>query len=400
LQVYRWTARNREGRRYAGEFRADNEMQVAAFVRSNYGYVTGIKPVVSGWRFARWLRSRKRVTDFQRAQFFHRLDVLLVSGIPILRAMGMMQEKMGSSLVTVCRKLCSDLRQGKSLAESMKRQQEVFPEMAVAIVDAGEMSGNMHVALDSLASHYGEQDELRKYIRNACVYPVFLLVFTSGTMLFFIIRVIPMFLEMYASFSAETTLLLKVLGGGRDLVLNHYPFILVSMIILMEFFWYYKHILSGWLKKFPPIKKIRGQYLEVRFLKLLALMLQSGIPLPQAILAAARALEDAELQKQAGFFAGAVIRGISLTEAASMSRKLFSDLALEFASVGESSGRLPEMLLEAVVILKQDLLTLIHDTKALMEPVLLIVIAGLVLAMVVSVLSPMFSLVTQLPEYG
>ena len=83
-----------------------------------------------------------------------------------------------------------------------------------------------------------------------------------------------------------------------------------------------------------------------------------------------------------------------------MSRKLFSDLALEFVSIGESSGRLPEMLLEAVAILKQDLLTLIHDTKALIEPVLLIVIAGVVLAMVGSVLSPMFSLVTQLPDYS
>ena len=400
MQVYRWTARNREGRRYAGEYRAEDELQVAAFVRSNYGYVTGIKPVTSGWNWSRWLRRKEKVTNFERAQFFHRLDVLLVSGIPIMRAMGMMQDKLGCKWVKICRKLSSDLRQGKSLAEAMKRQQKVFPEMAVAIVGAGELSGDMHTALDSLASHYQELQELKKYVRNACVYPLFLLAFTLSTLLFFIIRIIPMFLDMYASFSAETTLLIKILGGGRELLLKHYLLIVVSLTILMEVIWYYRHKLSGGLKQIPLLRTVRDKYLEVRFLKLLALMLRSGIPLPQAILAAARALEDAELQKQADFFAGAVIRGISLTEAASMSRKLFSDLALEFVSIGESSGRLPEMLLEAVAILKQDLLTLIHDTKALIEPVLLIVIAGAVLAMVGSVLSPMFSLVTQLPDYS
>ena len=144
---------------------------------------------------------------------------------------------------------------------------------------------------------------------------------------------------------------------------------------------------------------MRRSFLEIRFTRLLALMLYSGIAFPQAILRASVTLTDTTMKNNAKYFSENVLRGVGITEAAVQSGNLFSQTGLEFLSIGESSGNLPEMLTEYAEIQEQELFARLRDLKVVLEPVLIVVIATMVFIVMAVMLSPLFDLMTQIPNY-
>jgi len=153
------------------------------------------------------------------------------------------------------------------------------------------------------------------------------------------------------------------------------------------------------LMRFPGIRRIRHSFLEIRFTRLMALMLHSGISFPEAILRASVTLTDASMKNNAKKFSDNVLRGVGITEAAMQSGDLFSQTGLEFLSIGESSGNLPDMLDEFAKIQEQELFTHLRDIKAILEPALVVIIATMIFAVMAVMLSPLFDLMTRMPEY-
>ena len=145
---------------------------------------------------------------------------------------------------------------------------------------------------------------------------------------------------------------------------------------------------------------MRHSFLEIRFTRLLALMVFSGIAFPEAILRASVTLTDASMKNNAKKFSENVLRGVGITEAAMQSGNLFSQMGLEFLSIGESSGNLPDMLTEFADIQEQELFARLRDLKSVLEPALVVVIAVMVFAVMAVMLSPLFDLMTRMPDYN
>ena len=149
--------------------------------------------------------------------------------------------------------------------------------------------------------------------------------------------------------------------------------------------------------KIPFFKAQKELYLEIRFNKVLALLLHGGIPLPQAAQIAGSALGDAGLCCRAEVFAADVLRGVNPAEAAL--KALFGSLSAEFIGVGAETGRLPEMLMRAAEILQHRFDDTLKNLKTVLEPLLLTVAAGVVSAVILAVAAPMFSLSGALPGF-
>ena len=375
-------------------------MEVAAFVRTNFGYVTGIQLIRPGFSWCKLLKINRRVRNRDRALFFKHLHILLRSGIPLLTALGLLQDKLGREMARVSQVLCVELSKGESFAAALRKEKKIFPQVAVAAVEAGELSGNLTEVLASLQQYFAKQDKLWRFLVNACLYPAILLLFSAVIVVFFIVKVLPLFITMYATFNVEQTLILKSVFALREFVVQHY--FNVALLVAGSLGWIWKKragltVLFTWI---PWYARLRRLYLEIRFSKLLALLLKSGIPLPEAITTASSTLCDAELQKRCRIFAGSVVRGISLEQAAALAGRLFSATGLAFLKVGENSGTLPEMLAESAAIQEQEFVGEIQNLKTLLEPVLIIVVAGVILLLVMSMIGPLFSLMNQLPEYS
>lgn len=384
---------------YNGEYYAESEEQVIDFIRRNYGYVTNIERVKDGRLVRRWFEPRLQFSGKERANFYKQLATLLDAGIPIVKGIEMITGRLGKKYKPVCKRLTLSLQSGHPLSYAMSLQSEVFPEMNISVIEAGEASGQISRVLLSLSDFYKQKDKLIKLVRNVCIYPGFLLCLAVLTFLFFSVKLVPSFAELYHSLGVKETPLLQILLSISDLLQNHAAAIFCVFMAGCRLLLLQRSKVLTLLMYLPGIGSLRHSFLEISFTRLLALMLDSGIAFPEAVLRASVTLTDASMKNNAKKFSENVLRGIGIAEAAMQSGNLFSQTGLEFLSIGESSGDLPDMLTEFAEIQEQELFTRLRDVKAVLEPVLVVLIAMMIFTVMAVMLSPLFDLMTRIPEY-
>ena len=178
MRLFRWQARSSGGKAYNGECYAENEKQVIDFVHRNYGYVINIEMVKNKKPFHRLFKPRLQFSNRERANFYKQLSTLLDAGIPIVKGIEMVAERLSEKYKPICTRLNLSLQSGRPLSYAMSLQPESFSEMNVSVVEAGEVSGQISQVLLSLSEFYKQQDKLAKLVRNVCIYPGFLLTLT------------------------------------------------------------------------------------------------------------------------------------------------------------------------------------------------------------------------------
>ena len=386
MRQFRWRARSAAGKNCSGEIFADSEQEVADFVRANYGYVIGIEKVKrSSWKDPAFFAG-KTIKHKERAKFFQQLYTLLEAGISIAQALDMMSSG-------------PNLKKGLPLSGAMQKQTRAFPPQSVAVVEAGELGGELNAVLKALAAYYRRQDKLCKYVRGILAYPAFLIVVSCVTIVFFSVELLPMFTTLYASLGVPETRLLRNLLFLKRLIGQHFLALAAVLIVSGKVLYQKRKELVSLVFRLPGIHGLRRSYLEVRFVKMLALLLRSGIALPEAIRLAVRTVEDGEMRLQADRFADGILHGLGIAASATQAGNLFSQVTLEFLRIGENSGNLSQMLSEAAEIREQELMQRIRELKTILEPLLVMIIATVVFAAIAVMVSPLFSVMTQMPAY-
>ena len=382
VQQYRWKAVNGAGQSFSGVCSAASEGEAAAFVRSNYGYLTFLQreKAKTTFTFGKW-QTKCRLTDEDRAVFFSQLALMLNSGLPVLKALSVLEERLPQKTARLCRELQDGLQNGESLAGCVNNSRAAWGSLAAAVIAAGEAGGILCEMLDELAQYYQLQAQMKRFIKNISLYPLFLLTASLAVALVFIVKVLPLFADLYASMNAAVPPYLNLLFALQGALADNLPAFLLALFAV------------------PFLKTQKQLYLEIRFCKVLALLLHGGIPLPQAAQIAGEALGDAELRQQAENFAADVLRGLSPVEAALNARPLFGSLSTEFIGVGAETGKLPELLARAAELLQIRFDDTLKKLKVVLEPLLLLFVAAFVSAIILAVAAPMFSLSGALPEY-
>ncbi|MBO5606048.1 MAG: type II secretion system F family protein [Acidaminococcaceae bacterium] len=398
LRLYQWHAISSSGKKYNGEYVAENEKEVIDFVHRNYGYVTEVEAVREKKSLFRWFWPQLNFTDRERANFFKQLSALLEAGIPVAKAMGMVTSGLSEKFRPVCRQISANLQCGRSLSYAMSLQPEMFSRMDVSLIEAGEASGQLIYVLQSLSDYYNRQDKILKLARNACIYPAFLLILAFLTVTFFGLKLIPAFAELYQSLGIEETTLLKVMLSFSKILQDHTValscvILVIAKALILRREWIFTRIV-----RLPVIRVMHHSVMEIRFVRLMALMLQSGIAFPEAILRSSVTLTDDSMRDKAKTFSDNVLRGVAISDAAVMAGNLFSKTGLEFLNIGEKSGKLPYMLSEYAALSEQELFTRLRDLKTVMEPALVSIVAAIIFAVMAIMLSPLFTLMAQMPE--
>ena len=274
----------------------------------------------------------------------------------------------------------------------------MFSRMDVSLIEAGEASGQLIHVLQSLSDYYNRQDKILKLARNACIYPAFLLILAFLTVTFFGLKLIPAFAELYQSLGIEETTLLKVMLSFSKILQDHTValscvILVIAKALILRREWIFTRIV-----RLPVIRVMHHSVMEIRFVRLMALMLQSGIAFPEAILRSSVTLTDDSMRDKAKTFSDNVLRGVAISDAAVMAGNLFSKTGLEFLNIGEKSGKLPYMLSEYAALSEQELFTRLRDLKTVMEPALVSIVAAIIFAVMAIMLSPLFTLMAQMPE--
>ena len=384
MQLYRWRARSMAGKLYQGSYLADSKQEVAAFLHENYDYITGIEEVQSFTIKISRLFNSGKVNDKERSRFFQQLAAMIGSGIPLCRALELLKTRCPVSLTNVC---------------CLKKHVHIFRPVTVSVIEAGEQGGILQEMLSELAVYFGQKEEINRFLKNICLYPCLVLSLAIVTGCLFVVKLLPLFADLYQSFDLVPTLPLQVMMFVREIAVKYWQAAASLSLFILYYLWQRRYSLLKWCFCLPLIAGYRQTFLEIRFCKILSLLLNSGISLPVSIKTAAAGSADKKMTAKAMLFSEAIVRGSDITKAAALASPLFSSLTIEFLIVGESSGALATMLKEAALLLEQDFTASLKNFKVLLEPVLLIIISLVIGAMIFTVASPLLTFLTEIPEY-
>lgn len=339
----------------------------------------------------------KSFTAQQRIMFFRQLAVVLQSGLPLLQAVGLLRGRLDNRLAIVCYHLQQLLTRGSTLAEAMAQEPAFFPQLAVKLVAAGEVSGQLGAVLEQLAAYYEEQEALRRFIVKAAIYPLLLLAAAACVLLFFLLYVLPVLADVYAGMNAAPQGALAQLLQAR-LWLGQYP--LTALALAAGFVMLLALACRRWLRWLWGSRwsgNLHGLIYEVRFCKLLALLLDSGLNITQAVAAVADTMADNHYRGQLLLLNGRLQRGLDLSTALTGAAGLFSPLTQALLDVGAATGYLPRMLREAARIGEDDLRIKLAKIKEVLAPMLLLAAALVIAAVVCAVVGPLLEMLSALP---
>ncbi|WP_300176764.1 type II secretion system F family protein [uncultured Aliivibrio sp.] len=402
MAIYKYSGRNSQGKPISGTIEAATEEAVAGQLMND-----GIIPISirTGGQFKGSANSVDWQAWFQPpiplevlVIYCRQMYSLTKAGVPILRAMnGLSQNSNNKILKHALEEVTADLTNGRSLSVAMKQHPRVFSSLFVSMIHVGENTGRLDQALFQLANYYEQEMETRKRIKSAMRYPIFVLTFIFLAMLVLNVKVIPQFTSMFSRFGVELPLPTRILMATSSFSVNYWHFILggVAGIFVAFQSWISGDVGRETWDKFrlniPIVGDIVTRAQMSRFSRTFALMLKSGVPLNQSIALSAEALGNKYLENRLLEMKSGIESGTSISTSAAQSG-VFTPLVQQMIAVGEETGQIDDLLLEVSDFYDREVDYDLKTLTARIEPLLLVVVAGMVLILALGIFLPMWNM--------
>jgi len=347
----------------------------------------------SGGKFGRQGKLRQSTFLIFNQQFL----TLIKAGLPILTSLDLLiKRQRDKSLLKQLENVRERVKGGELLSDAFAAQQ-VFPKMYTTTLLAGEKSGNMEEVLSRYISYQRMVQTFRKKLLVSLVYPALLVSMVVIMLIFLITFVVPKFADLFNNLGADLpaiTVFMLSLGLNAQKYGWIVALVLGAAVVLL-LRWKQSDRGAERIDKFllslPLLGEIRLKYQVANFSRILATLLQGGLPLVPAMETAAESLSSRQMLNGVNAAAERVKEGQSLAHALE-TQKLFPDLAVEMLEVGESTGALPAMLGSVAEFYEEDVQTALGAAMALIEPLILIVMAVFVGGILISLYMPIFTL--------
>jgi len=404
LPNFRYLAKNIEGMSESGTLTASDRREALAKLRAQNLYVVRISEQAvalqqeapfAGLR-ARLQERKPKSRDFM--VFCRQFATMMQAGITVLQILKIQAQQSENALLKGrLRDISLEVERGGDLAGAMEKHGDLFPQIIISMVKAGEAGGILDEVMDRLAIHFENQHDLEEKIRSATTYPIIvscLAVVVMAVMVFF---VLPQFADIFDEMGFEMPLLTRALLVFSAFVTGYWyifiPLLLIAVLALRR----YMGTPRG-RKQFdrlqlqlPIYGKIYGTMIVARFSRTLATLLASGVSLIQALELVEKVINNTAL-------AGALIearRVIRQGQALAMplaASGLFPPMLVEMVHIGEESGALDGMLERTADFYEGELTFVLDRLSAIIEPVMLIAVGLFVGLLLISIIQPMFGI--------
>ena len=326
--------------------------------------------------------------------FNQQLAAIIRAGIPILQAISMLRRRATSGrLRAVLGDVEDKIRGGMSLSSAFAAQGPLFPRIYTASILAGERSGALDDVLSRYVSYMRRGVEIRRKIRGALAYPLFLLVASFGMVAFLTVYVVPRMSSLFEGFNKKLpTITVFVLGLSGFVTNNYYwlvPVIIGGSIVLI--IWARtpagQLTIDRLLLKLPIVSQLLKQLSVAQVTRSLATLLAGGITLVESWEIASEAITNKELRARSSAISPMIREGRSFTESLEMAGWI-PELALDMIGVGERSGSLREMLEEVAVFFDAESEVRLEQLTTVLEPAILLVMGGIVITILLAIYLP------------
>lgn len=399
-KVFEYRAFDRNGRVVEGSIEAQERANVLEFLTEN-----NLKPVSVDEKVVKLSEveikvfEKKSVSLKELSAFCRQMATMLSAGISLSRAISVLYGQTESKFFKESLQLISDkVKQGTPLSKAMAEQPNVYPEILVSMVEAGEMNGKQDEAFDNMALHFEKEHKINQKVKGAMIYPAVLTAVMLVVTIIVMVGVVPMFVEMFESANAELPGPTKALMAISDSLKRFWYLYAAGIAAVVLGSKKYLNSASGKYSfdKFKLqgpgiISKPMKQIVTARFTRTASTLLSSGISIIEAVSSAAATTSNTFVTEKMNEVVQGMKQGKGLAEELEKIT-LFPTLMVSMVSIGEETGAVDDLMLRTADFYEEEMNAAIGRLLALLEPLLIVIMAIVMGFILVALMVPMLTM--------
>ena len=400
LKKYKYKVKDQKGKTIIDYFEAINETQVRTFLlNEGYKILSVTEQKEKKGTIESDLFNTDKMKNKDLSFFLTQLSTYIKAGIPLLEAMKILEKQSKNKKhKQVYKKIIFDLNSGVSFSESLSRQSKVFPKLLINMVKTSELTGNLTEVLDDMSAYFTRQEKIIKEVKSAMTYPSVLVVFAVVVLVFMVLFIVPKFVGMYDQLGSDLPAITQFLISFSDFLGKYIFHIGIGLMLLVIILYLmfknirsFKYMVQNILMHIPVISKVIICNEVVMFTSTFASLIKHDVFITDSMEILGK-VSDNEIYKD--LIKKAIINlsqgnGIAV---AFENQWAFPDVAYQMLLTGEKTGKLGPMMENVADYYSNEQTNLVNTLKSLIEPIMIVSLAGIVGFVLLAVLLPMFDM--------
>ena len=407
MAIFNYLTKDSEGKRKEGEIRADSLDNAIQKLSANGQMVISLKEVDDTFDFLGPFideiqlsieKAKNRIPLSNIVFFTRQLATMFSAGLTLERAIQSLgAEEKHRKFKKILNTVSDNIRKGLNLSESLSRHPGVFNTLFVAMVKAGEVSGNLNEILEQLSSYLENLDDTRRKVKSAMNYPIFMILFLIGMLMVMLLVIIPKFSQVYSQLGAGLPAATRQMIDFSTWFGNNVGFLGFVTFTVFAIIWLISktqrggYALDSFILKIPVFGTLTEQSILNKFCKTFGILIGAGVPVLETT-ALLRKVVDNKVYERAIDNASDLIRDGYNISTALRRTEVFPSILLQLASTGEDTGELDDLLDRAADYYQKQVDALVERMTTLIEPLLILLVGAVIALMVVLTYLPVFHL--------
>ena len=397
MKKFEYTVLTDDGKIKAGLIEAADDVQAANLLREKEYLITSLKEK-EVFDISKYLKKFKKVPETERIVFARQLATMITAGLPLSQAMVVLRDQSrNKSMKDSIGQMIRDIDGGSSLSQALEKHHDIFPQVFISLIKAGEASGSMDKILTRLADTLENDHKFKGQVKGAMIYPVIVLVFMVIVMGVMFVFVIPKLTGMFTEMGAELPLPTRILIGMSSWASENVIFVLIGIAVFAFGINAFngtpkgKFFFADRMLSLPIFGKILHQVEFASLARTLSMLISSGLPILEALEISRETLSNLRVKEAVAKAAKAVEQGSPLSEPMKQN-PLFPMMLSQMVAIGEETGKLDDVLTKVASFFEEEASESTKNLSTAIEPIIIVALGAGVAFLIVSIVLPIYTL--------
>jgi type IV pilus assembly protein PilC len=392
-----WKGVNRKGKKKKGEMEAESENFVRLTLRRQGIEPSSIKPKPKDL-FENIKFFQPRVTEKDIVVMTRQFATMIDAGLPLVQCLEILYgQQENRTFKRILKNIKEDVEEGSTFADALKQHPEVFDDLFVNLVAAGEIGGILDIILNRLAAYIEKASKLKKKVKGAMTYPIVVMCIAILVVAVILIFVIPVFQSMFADFGKALPVPTQIVVTMSNFVKNYILYMIVGVVVLVFLFRRFyrtekgRALVDDLILKTPVFGMLLRKVAVAKFTRTLGTMISSGVPILDSLDIVAATAGNKTIEEALRETRQSISEGRTIAEPLADS-EVFPSMVVQMISVGEATGALDTMLSKIADFYDDEVDAAVDALTSMLEPFMMVFLGGTIGGLVVSMYLPIFQM--------
>ena len=399
MATFAYKVRDRSGKIFTGNMEGENRSSVVSRLRDMNYFITSISEKKGNILFSKQLNLFQSIKLRDVTIFYRQFATMVNAGLTLVNSLDILTEQVeNKALANIIKAVKSDVEAGSTLADAMEKYPQVFSELYISMVRAGEIGGVLDDILNKIADLMEKEYALKQKVKSAMAYPLFITGAAALMAIFMLTFILPQFVGVFAQFGGKLPFLTQILVTATNLFNRYWYIFFIVIAALVAAFLAYIKTPNGKLNfdKFklnaPIFGEINRKSAVARFTRILGTLIKSGVPILEALSVSSNAIGNLVISAAVLGAKTKIKEGQSISGPLAASG-VFPPMVTQMIMVGEESGELEEMLMNVAKFYDEEVDRSVERLTSIIEPLMMAFIALTVGVMIIAMYLPIFNMV-------